>query len=364
MSTSARNVIIIGSGPAGLTAAIYAARANLSPLVIEGEPSSTGDQPGGQLMLTTDVENYPGFPEGVMGPELMDQFRKQAERFGAEFVTEKATKVDLSVRPFQVWVRDTVHEADAVIVSTGAQALMLGLEAESRLIGHGLSTCATCDGFFFRGQHIAVVGGGDSAMEEAIFLTRFADKVSIIHRRDTLRASKIMQDRAFANPKIEFIWDTVVEDLLGEDRLEGALIRNLVDTPRDGALRRHRPSTQQRPVRRRSRHGRERLPGRRARFDGDERRRRLRLRRRPGPHVPPGDHCRRDGLHGGDRRRALARGPPLNISASRTFVLSLLGMRRLPRRLQIGTLARPNKAKTPEMPTNGRNPQPLDDDLR
>jgi thioredoxin reductase (NADPH) len=227
MSTTARNVIIIGSGPAGLTAAIYAARANLCPLVIEGEPSSTGDQPGGQLMLTTDVENYPGFPEGIMGPELMDQFRKQAERFGAEFITEKATKVDLSVRPFQVWVRDTVHEADAVIVSTGAQALMLGLEAESRLIGHGLSTCATCDGFFFRGQHIAVVGGGDSAMEEAIFLTRFADKVSVIHRRDTLRASKIMQDRAVANPKIEFIWDTVVEDLVGEDRLEGALIRNV-----------------------------------------------------------------------------------------------------------------------------------------
>jgi thioredoxin reductase (NADPH) len=227
MSTSARNVIIIGSGPAGLTAAIYAARANLCPLVIEGEPSSTGDQPGGQLMLTTEVENYPGFPEGIMGPELMDQFRQQAERFGAEFITEKATKVDLSVRPFQVWVRDTVHEADAVIVSTGAQALMLGLEAESRLIGHGLSTCATCDGFFFRGQHIAVVGGGDSAMEEAIFLTRFADKVSVIHRRDTLRASKIMQDRAVANPKIEFIWDTVVEDLVGGDRLEGALIRNV-----------------------------------------------------------------------------------------------------------------------------------------
>jgi thioredoxin reductase (NADPH) len=162
-----------------------------------------------------------------MGPDLMNRFRDQALRFGAEFITEKATKVDLSVHPFQVWARDTVHEAEAVIVSTGAQALMLGLEAESRLIGHGLSTCATCDGFFFRGQHIAVVGGGDSAMEEAIFLTRFADKVSVIHRRDTLRASKIMQDRAVANPKIEFIWDTVVEDLVGEDRLEGAVIRNL-----------------------------------------------------------------------------------------------------------------------------------------
>jgi thioredoxin reductase (NADPH) len=222
----ARNVIIIGSGPAGLTAAIYTARANLAPLIIEGEPSSTSDQPGGQLMLTTDVENYPGFPEGIMGPELMSHFRAQAERFGAEFITEKVTKVDLAVRPFQLWVRDTMYEAEAVIISTGAQSLMLGLEAESRLIGHGLSTCATCDGFFFRGQHIAVVGGGDSAMEEAIFLTRFAEKVSVIHRRDSLRASKIMQDRAFANPKIEFIWDTVVEDLLGSDRLEGAVIQN------------------------------------------------------------------------------------------------------------------------------------------
>ncbi len=222
-----RNVIIVGSGPAGLTAAIYAARANLRPLVIEGEPSSTGDQPGGQLMLTTDVENYPGFPDGITGPELMIKFRAQAERFGTEFLTEKATKVDLDSRPFRVWVRDTVYEADAVIVSTGARSLMLGLDAESRLIGHGLSTCATCDGFFFRGHNIAVIGGGDSAMEEAIFLSRFADKVTVVHRRHELRASKIMQDRAFANPKIEFLWDSVIEDLVGEDRLEAAIVRNM-----------------------------------------------------------------------------------------------------------------------------------------
>ena len=225
--TAPRNVIIIGSGPAGLTAAIYAARANLAPLVIEGEPSSTSDQPGGQLMLTTEVENFPGFPEGIMGPELMVRFREQAERFGAEFVTEKATKVDFSSKPFKVWVRDTEHEADAIIVSTGASSLMLGLDAEARLLGHGLSTCATCDGFFFRGQEIAVVGGGDSAIEEALFLTKFASKVHLIHRRDSLRASKIMQDRAFANDKIVPMWHTVVDDLIGTDKLEGARVRNV-----------------------------------------------------------------------------------------------------------------------------------------
>ena len=217
-------VIIIGSGPAGLTAAIYTARASLSPLVIEGEPSSTSDQPGGQLMLTTEVENFPGFPQGVMGPELMLKFREQAERFGAAFITEKATRVDLSARPFKVWVRDTLHEADSVIVSTGARSLMLGLPDETRLIGHGVSTCATCDGFFFRGQHIAVVGGGDSAIEEATFLTRFAETVTLVHRRDTLRASKIMQDRARSNPKMRFAWNSQVTKILGGEKLEGVVL--------------------------------------------------------------------------------------------------------------------------------------------
>ena len=225
---SHHHVIIIGSGPAGLTAAIYAARANLQPLVIEGEPSSSSDQPGGQLMLTTDVENFPGFPEGIMGPELMIKFRDQAMRFGAEFLTEKVTAVDFSDRPFKLSVRDRQFTADAVIVSTGAQSLMLGLEAESRLLGYGLSTCATCDGFFFRNQEIAVAGGGDSAVEEATFLTKFASKVTMIHRRDTLRASKIMQERAFNNPKIEFLWNSVVDDLVGDTKLEGAVVRNVL----------------------------------------------------------------------------------------------------------------------------------------
>ncbi len=223
---SHHQVVIIGSGPAGLTAAIYTARANLSPLVIEGEPSSTSDQPGGQLMLTTEVENFPGFPEGIMGPELMMRCREQAARFGAEFLTAKATAVDFSERPFKVWVRDDLHTADAIIVSTGAQSLMLGLEAEQRLLGHGLSTCATCDGFFFRGQEIAVVGGGDSAIEEASFLTKFASKVHLLVRRDELRASKIMQERAHSNEKIEIMWNTVVDDLVGTDKLEGAIIRD------------------------------------------------------------------------------------------------------------------------------------------
>jgi thioredoxin reductase (NADPH) len=228
-----REVVIIGSGPAGLTAAIYTARANLNPVILEGEPSSTSDQPGGQLMLTTEVENFPGFPEGITGPELMINLRSQASRFGATILTVKASKVDFSERPFKVWVGDTDAEptyiAESVIVATGAQSLMLGLEAEQRLIGHGLSTCATCDGFFFRGHDICVVGGGDSAVEEATFLTRFADSVTVIHRRDSLRASKIMQDRAHSNPKIKFLWNSVVEDVLGETSVKAVLVRN-VDT--------------------------------------------------------------------------------------------------------------------------------------
>jgi thioredoxin reductase (NADPH) len=233
MTIGVRNVLIIGSGPAGLTAAIYAARANLEPLVLEGEPSSTGDQPGGQLMLTTEVENFPGFPDGIMGPDLMAAFRRQAQRFGADLRQEKATRVELGRRPFEVWVGDpaapaATYRARAVIVSTGATALMLGLENEQRLLGHGVSTCATCDGFFFRGQDIVVVGGGDSAIEEALFLTRFGRQVTVVHRRRELRASKIMQDRAFANDKINFVWDSEVVDVIGEDRVSGVAIRNRI----------------------------------------------------------------------------------------------------------------------------------------
>lgn len=228
-----RNVIIIGSGPAGLTSAIYTSRANLAPLLIEGEPSSTSDQPGGQLMLTTEVENFPGWPDGIMGPELMMKFREQALRFGTEIVTRKVSKVDLSARPFKVWIGDTdapepTHLAHSVIVSTGARSLMLGLEEESRLLGHGLSTCATCDGFFFRDHDIAVVGGGDSALEEALFLTKFAKTVTLVHRRDELRASKIMQDRAFANEKMRFAWNSTVSAIHGEQTVESVTLTDTI----------------------------------------------------------------------------------------------------------------------------------------
>ena len=232
MMSDVRDVVILGSGPAGLTAAIYTARASLEPLVIEGEPSSTGDQPGGQLMLTTEVENFPGFPEGMMGPELMMNFRQQAERFGAVLKTEKASRVDLSQRPFGIWVGDPeaaepTYRARTLIVATGATSLMLDLPGEQRLLGHGVSTCATCDGFFFRDQEIAVVGGGDSALEEATFLTRFARSVTLIHRRDELRASRIMQDRAFANPKISFLWNSQVVDVLGDQAVQSIEVENV-----------------------------------------------------------------------------------------------------------------------------------------
>jgi thioredoxin reductase (NADPH) len=218
-----RNVVIIGSGPAGLTAAIYAARANLSPLMIEGK------EPGGQLTLTTLVENFPGFPEGVLGPDLIDNMRKQAQHFGTEVVNSYVHKVDFTRSPFKIWYGDTEVETKTVIISTGSSAKLIGLESELKMMGHGVSTCATCDGFFFRGKKIAMVGGGDSAMEESTFLTKFATEVNLIHRRDTLRASKIMQDRAMANPKIKFIWNTAVEDVLGtpESGVTGLKLLNL-----------------------------------------------------------------------------------------------------------------------------------------
>ena len=217
-----RKVIIIGSGPAGLTAATYAARANLEPLVFEGS------QPGGQLTITTDVENYPGFPDGILGPDLMDKFRDQAKRFGAECHFKHVTKVDLIDRPFKVWVADETYTSDTIIIATGATARLLGLESETRLMGHGVSACATCDGFFFKDKKVLVIGGGDSAMEEANFLTKFAAEVQIVHRRDALRASKIMQDRIMNNPRITIQWNTILEDIEGNeaDGVSGVSLRD------------------------------------------------------------------------------------------------------------------------------------------
>ncbi len=220
-SNEVREVIIIGGGPAGYTAALYAARANLQPLVIEGFNW------GGQLMITSDVENYPGYPEGIMGPEMMQDFRRQAERFGAEFVTDDVTRVDVSERPFRVWVEDEEHRAQTVIIATGASARQLGLESEVKLQGRGVSYCATCDAAFFPQKHVVVVGGGDSAMEEATFLTRFASKVTIVHRREEFRASQIMLDRARANEKIEWITNAVVDEVLGDGHVIGVRLRDV-----------------------------------------------------------------------------------------------------------------------------------------
>jgi thioredoxin reductase (NADPH) len=232
MATDKRdwNVVILGSGPAGLTAALYASRAKLEPLVV------SGSQPGGQLTITTEVENYPGFPEGLLGPDMMDLFRKQAERFGTEFESGDVTRVDLAKRPFLIFHAGDILRAQTLIVSTGASAKLLGLESEKRLMGYGVSACATCDGFFFKDKEVLVVGGGDTAMEEASFLTKFATKVTIVHRRDQLRASKIMQERAQRNPRIDFVWNATIEEVLGDPQKGGVTGVRLVDT-RSGAKR-------------------------------------------------------------------------------------------------------------------------------
>ena len=304
-----RDVIIIGGGPAGYTAALYTARANLRPLVIEGFNW------GGQLMITSDVENYPGYADGIMGPTMMGDFRRQAERFGAEFVTDDVTRVDFSERPFRVYVGDDEHRADSVIVATGATARQLGLPSERTLQGCGVSYCATCDGAFFRDKVVVVVGGGDSAMEEATFLTRFASKVVIVHRRDEFRASPIMVDRARENEKVEFILNAEVDEVLGESdrRVTGVRLRDvatgeLTEIEADGIFVAvgHDPNTG--PVPRLARPRRRGLPRHGAALDVHEHPWRLRSRGRPGSHVSPGRHRGRVGHDGRARRTALARG--------------------------------------------------------
>jgi len=301
-----RKVIVIGSGPAGYTAAIYAARANLAPLML------TGVQPGGQLMLTTLVENYPGFVEGIQGPELMETMKRQAEHFGTEMIAEDVTAVDFSRRPFVVQAGDATWEGHTIIIATGATAKLLGLPAETKLMGRGISTCATCDGFFFKDQNIMVVGGGDSAMEEALYLSRLGKKVDVVHRRDTLRASKIMQERAFKNPKIEFVWDSAVDDVMDVEKgkVTAVRLRNLKTGTAlgpSGRRRLHsdRPRAEHPDLPRPDRAPAERLHQGEARDDRDERAGRLRGGRRPGPRLPPGGDGRGDGLHGCARGRAV-----------------------------------------------------------
>ena len=301
-----RDLIIIGSGPAGYTAATYAARANLHPLVFEGS------QFGGALMTTTEVENFPGFPEGIQGPQLMDDMRTQAERFGAELVARDVTEVDLTANPKIVKVGGEVHLAHAVIVATGSKYRYLGLDNEQRLLGRGVSACATCDGFFFRDQDIVVVGGGDSAMEEATFLTRFAKSVTVVHRRPELRASKIMQKRAQDNEKIRWALGKQVTDVHGENTVDAVELTD-VDTGAHRAaaglrpVRRDRPRPAHRAVRRSAEAGRRGLHRGRPPDHPHQHRRRVRLRRRRRPHLPAGDHLGRHRCRRRDRRRALAR---------------------------------------------------------
>ena len=300
MASDVRDLIIIGGGPAGYTAALYAARGNLHPLVFEGFAY------GGQLMITSDVENYPGFPEAVMGPELMTAMRSQAERFGAELVADDVTAVDFSSRPFRVTAGDQEYQARAVIVATGATARQLGLDTERSLQGAGVSYCAVCDGAFFRGKQVIVVGGGDSAMEEATFLAKFAANVKLIHRRGEFRASKIMIDYASSKENLEFVTNAVVTEVLGTDtgkvtRRRSHRHRHRREARAGGRrrVRRHRPRPDHRPVQGHSGHGRRRIPAHARRLDRDQHRGRLRRRRRGRPHLPPGRDGCRDGLYGG-----------------------------------------------------------------